>query len=218
MMVCTGCFLFIQNTWKIPGNNLLLAELLLLMCLLYISFHPSSHYSESARHKYIPTRFLEFAFTLPILSVASAGAAGVTDILDLSWIFFSSMLMSLFILCIELHNHKKAVQGIQHTTIDIQASMVLLLNAWLCAIAFLVEFSVLLERAVAMNQRPWAIAAAILILVYHLLYIMAITTYQFCFDVDSHDQFVFFLDSLCILGKYSVTLTIMGGSIAVLEP
>ena len=213
-----GCFLFIQNAWKIPGNNLFLSELLLLMCLFYISFHPSSHYAEHARRKYTTTRFLEFSFTLPLLSVASAGAAGLTDITDMGWIFFSSLFASLFILCIEFHNHKKAMQGKTDTLADMRATNVLLLNVWLCVVAFLMEYIPLLSRATTMQQRPWAIAAAVLTLLYHLTYALGITVYHLCFSLEYHHQFIFCLDWLGVIGKYAVTMTLMVGMVAALDP
>ena len=214
--IFAGCFLFIQHTWKIPGNNLLLAELMLLLCLLYISFHPSSHYANHAKHDYIPKRILEFALTSPLMSVAAASVCGLTDITDTSWIFFTSSFMHLFILCIEFHNHKKVMESIEPDVAEEDAGFVLFLCALLCTIAYLMEQFALLIRATSMEQRPWAIAAGSLMLVYHVVYLVLITILRY-WSIKSRYA-IAWLDALGILQKYSVSLTIMGGGIAVLNP
>ena len=154
--------------------------------------------------------------TTPLLSVASASACGLTDIMDLSWIFFTSLFMHLFILCIEFHNHKKAIQSIAHDSADLQASAVLLISAWLCAIAYLIEQIALLQRAGSMQQRPWAIAAGSLILLYQMFYMGIVTVSRFGLLSSVHS--VVLLDGLGLVQKYTVSLSIMGGAVSILEP
>ena len=154
--------------------------------------------------------------TTPLLSVASASACGLTDVMDTNWIFFTSLFMHLFILCIEFHNHKKAVQSIAHDQADMQASAVLLISAWLCAVAYLIEQISLLQCAAAMQQRPWAIAASSLIMVYQVIYLALITSSRF--GLLSAQNSVVLMDGLGLVQKYTVSLTLMGGAIAILEP
>jgi len=207
-----GCsFLFLQNTWKIPGDNLFLGELLLLMCIFYISFHPSSHYSHHARANYIPTRFLEFVFTLPLLSVACTAACGLSDTDDTNWVFFSSVLLNLFVLCMEFNNHNKMHEETE------PAQYVLLLNAWLCLAAYCMECGIVLDRAGAEQQRPWAIAALILMILYQGLYLLTVSIFQ-VFIKDQKDLFVLMLDVLGMGGKGMVCITLMGGALSALEP
>ena len=213
-IVFAGCFLFLQNTWKIPGNNLFLAELFFLVSFIYISFHPSCHYSQHAREHYMPTRLLEFVFTLPLLSVAAVTAGGLTDIADMNWVFFTSLFMNLFILCIEYHHHKLYMQKIEENPLDQQAIAVLLLNSWLCAVGFIMECSLVLEEALAMQNRTWAIAGVILVVLYHGFYICLITWVQYVERKNYHELLVLFLDLLSVIGKSSICLTLLGGSIA----
>ena len=215
-IVFAGCFLFVQNTWKIPGNNLFLGELLLLISLLYISFYPSSHYSQYARHKYTPMRFLEFAFTLPLLSVGAVAASGLTNMMDMNWVFYASLFMNLFLWCLELRQYHTRVEN---TEDNMEGAAVILLNAWLCCVAFLLECSLVIEQALAVQQRGWAIAGVVLVVLYHVVYLVGVTVFHMIDQSREHHlYFVHFLDAVSLGGKFTVCLSIMGGAISGLEP
>ena len=216
-LVFATCFLFIQHTWHLPSNNLLLGEIWLLSSIFYITFHPASHYSQNARQHYTPTRFLEFAFTMPFLAVAALAAGGLTDVDDLNWVFFTSLFCCLFVLSIEFHTHKQAILKVEPTAADNQAMAILHVNAWLCLVAFLIPCSVATEQALAAGHPAWATAAIVLIMLLHILYLLSITAFQLG-GYDHYALFITVLDSLSACGKCAVTLTIMGGCLSIGAP
>jgi hypothetical protein len=197
-----GSFLFLQNAWRIPGSNLLLGELLLLVSLFYISFHPSSHYAEHARQEYIPTRFVQFSLAFPLLSVAAAGSSGCQDVDALSWIFFTSLLMNLGVLGVELHHHRRIILHEEQQPSDAPATLIMIVNAWLCLVAFLVPASLSVQHS---TQQA---ASSILMLLFHIIYLVGVTVFQVG-GRQHHALFVWFLDAVSILSQSSVSLSVL---------
>jgi hypothetical protein len=214
--VFAACFLFIRGSWRIPGNNLLLVEVWLLCSIFYIMFHPASHYSQNARHRYTPTRFLEFAFTLPLLAVAAVASGGLADVDDLNWVFFTSLFMCFFVLAIEFHNHKRTVLKEdplpEHHHLG---TLVLHFNAWLCLIAFLIPCSRATEQALAAQHPAWGTAATLLVMLFHIFYMLCVTVFSHFLGYEYHTQFISTLDLLSVCGKCAVCLTIVGGCISI---
>ena len=207
--VFAACFLLIRSAWRIPGDNLLLVEVWLLCSIFYIMFHPASHYSQNARHHYTPTRFLEFAFTLPLLSIAAVASCGLADVDDLNWVFFTSLFMCFFVIAIEFHNHKRTVLKQEPLPEHFLGSRVLHVNAWLCLIAFLIPCS----RAT--EQGPgWGTAAAVLVMVFHILYMLCVTCFTHL-GYEYHARFITALDCLSLGGKCAICITIVGGCLSV---
>ena len=106
------------------------------------------------------------------------------------------------------------MQKIEENPLDQQAIAVLLLNSWLCAVGFIMECSLVLEEALAMQNRTWAIAGVILVVLYHGFYLCLITWVQYVERKTYHELLVLFLDLLSVIGKSSICLTLLGGSIA----
>lgn len=217
MLLFACSFLFLQTSWHLPGNNLLLCEIWLISALFYISFHPASHYSEYMRHKYMPTRYLEFAFTLPLLAVASAATAGMTDIEEINWIFFTSLFMCLFLLCAEYHHHSVKVLNAEMDEVHMQATWVLILNALLCLIAFLVPASQTVEKVMAnpyitQKKLEWAPTAFILLILLHVFYFLAVAGHRLWFH-HHHVLMIWILDGISIIGRGTISLIIISGAL-----
>ena len=214
LMIFACSFLFLQTTWRLPGNNLLLCELWLIAALFYISFHPASHYSEYARHKYTPSRFLEFAFSLPLLAVAASGTAGMTDVDELNWIFFTSLFMCLFVLCLEFHHHKTTILKEEPDTLHHQASAVLLLNALFCLVAFLVPAARTVQQGIHVDANlEWGPISLVLLMMLHVLYFLTVAAFRLLSLFETHAIFIFLLDGIGIVGRTAISLVIISGAL-----
>jgi hypothetical protein len=225
LLVFACSFLFLQSAWSLPGNNLLLCELWLMCALFYISFHPASHYSEYARQQYTPTRYLEFAFTLPLLAVAAACAAGMTDVDDVNWIFFSSLFMCLFLLCAEYHHHKILVLKAEADDDHVYATRILILNALFCLVALAVPASRCVEQAMRISEvtewhLEWGPVSLQLLLLLHVVYFLAVAVHRLLpksamcgIEPPSHALIVLLLDGISLIGRALVSLLIISGAL-----
>jgi hypothetical protein len=217
MLVYACSFFFLQSVWRLPGNNLLLCELWLICALFYISFHPASHFSEYERQKYAPKRYLEFAFTLPLLSVAAGASAGMTDVDSVNWLFFTSLFMCLFLLGVEYHHHSTTVLRMEWTEpAHMQTTGVLVLNALLCFVAFLISSIRAVDQAlripqVAQYHLQWAPASLALVIVLHALYFLAVGVHRLLGL--EHAPMHLFLDVLSLVGRGTVSLLILSGAL-----
>lgn len=213
MLLVFACsFLFLQAEWRLPGNHMLLCELWLICTLFYISFHPSSHYSEYARQQYTPTRYLEFAFTLPLLSVAAAAASGMTDVDDINWIFFTSLFMCLFLLCVEYHHHKTTVLLEEADDAFTRATWILLLNALFCLVALLVPAIRCVHQGLQQQKHlEWGPLSLVMLLILHGSYFLAVAVYH-GFHSD-HGMLILLLDGISLVGRTLVSLLIIGGAL-----
>lgn len=225
LLVFACSFLFLQSAWSLPGNNLLLCELWLMCALFYISFHPASHYSEYARQQYTPTRYLEFAFTLPLLAVAAACAAGMTDVDDVNWIFFSSLFMCLFLLCAEYHHHKILVLKAEADDDHVYATRILILNALFCLVALAVPASRCVEQGMRISEvtewhLEWGPVSLQLLLLLHVVYFLAVALHRLLpksamcgIEPPSHALIVLLLDGISLIGRAIVSLLIISGAL-----
>ena len=142
---------------------------------------------------------------MPLLAVSAVGSAGWADVDDLNWCFISSVFMNLCLLCLELHTHKRKV--LLHTTEETTTHTVLLLNAGLCLIGFVMLCSIVLDSTAAS-------APIILILLYHILLFCIVCYYQLMAPLHHHAHFMLALDCLSIVGKCGVSISILAEALA----
>lgn len=174
LTVYATCFLFIQSSWKIPGNNLFLAELFMHVSLFLISMISSSTYSEQARRHIMPMRMGELSLTIPILTVPVLAIGGNTAINEITITFFAVLFTNAFLLLLELDkNSNSTVQWRLEG-----AQVVVLMNAWLCLIPFLIHCALTISRLQDDFGRPWVLLSLVTLVLYELLYVLVITIYN----------------------------------------
>jgi len=219
VIVYATSFLLIQNSWKIPGNNLFLVVIFLLFVAFLFAFLPSSHFSELAKHKIMPLRLGEYVLTIPLLTAASLGVAGNTIITDVTNAFFSVLFTNAFLLLVEAYKKTDVSDSSEDTVVR----RTFLLNAWLCLIPFIMYCSVTIE-SMSKDHYPWALACIVVLLVYEILYVSAVTVYNL---IDYPTQYTsllvlsnnfnrlnFILDFMSVSAQIIICMSVMGGAIA----
>ena len=170
-------FLFMQNSWKIPGNNMFIVEIILLFAIFLIAFLPSSLFSENAKHQNMSLRFLEFTLTAPLLTVPVLAVSGNTSLNDMIVIFFIVSFTNAFVLLLELYKGKSGGAFKLDTT-----GGVLIANAWLCLLPFVIYCSMSISKIQTYEKdniySTWVLVSIIFLLVYEILYILCITIYN----------------------------------------
>jgi hypothetical protein len=223
LAVFAASFLFIQNTWKIPGNNLFLVEILLLFLLFVLSFRTSSHFSEGARRQVMTLRSGEFVLTVPLMASAVLATAGNTVTSEIAVVFFSLAFANAFFLLLEMDkeaHHPYELDGPQG---------VILLNAWLCLVPFVWHCALAiasLEGRVG-AYKAWTLAPIVLLLLYELLYALLTTLYNIALYSEAsrfkvaksdhahyHNALHLALDTLSAAAHASITLCVLGGALA----
>jgi hypothetical protein len=231
LMIYATSFLFIQNTWKIPGNNLFLVEIFLLFVIFVLAFRTSSNFSEGARHQIMSLRSGEFVLTIPLMASAVLATAGNTVASDITVAFFSLAFANTFFLFLEMD--KEAQQNSpKHHYYELSSPQgVILLNAWLCLIPFIMHCSLTISSLVdrAEEYKSWALAPIVILLLYELLYALIITIYNTVlysdpaakyFKVTKNDHVYYYnslhlaLDFLSSSTHASIILCILGGAMA----
>lgn len=231
LAVFSIAFLFIQITWKIPGNNLLLVELVAWLSLFLLATLHASYFAENAVRQILTLRLLETAITIPLFTSAVLAAAGNTNTNDLSLAFFAVLFANSFLLLLDMdkktyHDHHYVLQG---------SHGVLFFNAWLCLIPFLVQCASTLQQANSFSSyKDWSRIAVIVLLVFELGYALGITlsnwfSYSetgrrcarfllatFCAqNAQCTDWLERFMDGLCLVCHSGIILCVMGGAFLV---
>ena len=222
LIVYATSFLLIQNSWKIPGNNLFLVIIFLLFVAFLFSFLPSSHFSELAKHKIMPLRLGEYVLTIPLLTAASLGVAGNTIITDVTNAFFCVLFTNAFLLLAEAYKKNEDSSSSEENAV---VQRTFLLNAWLCLIPFIMYCSVTIERMSYHHHYPWALACIVTLLIYEILYVAAVTVYnlidrptQYTSLLSTHtdhfNQFNLILDFLSVSAQIIICMSVIGGAVA----
>lgn len=233
MVVYAVCFLFIQNSWKVPGNNLFLSELFLLFSIFTVGFFSSSTFSEHAKYQTMPMRNGEFVLTIPFLAAAVLVVSGSTSIHDIIISFFSVFFTNGFLLLLEMDKDSQKNNNKLWTVSTAQWGI--LINSWISVIPFLMHYSLVISALQAEETvyRPWVLASCVGVLLYELCYILSITVYNITIYTSQgkkflvfikyddrdllHSSYVFLhkvLDVLCVGCKGLIYFSIMGGALS----
>ena len=223
--------LVMQNAWGIPMNNLLVFEGLVGMALLLIALGHKLHSSVT-----------QSLFSLPLLAVAVMAALGVSTSSAMTTTAGSIVLSHVMMLWLEDTIEKTsdgsggAVVGDSHSlrghshkrpkhaqkSKDEECSVgVCSLTSWVALVPVLVELSIALDcMRVGIDagypERPWAVAAAVLLLA-HILCVQLICTVYF------HSSMAWFtrddlLELEHITAVSCILLCLLLGSLASLDP
>jgi hypothetical protein len=254
LLVFSICFLFIQTTWKLPGNNLFLVELFLLFAFILIASLKAKNFSENASRQIISLRLVEICLTTSILSVAVLAAAGNTSTNDLSTTFFSILFSNAFLVSLDLeklsyHNdqplstiHQNSVysragvrDAIHQMYTFTQAHGIILLNAWLLMIPFLMHCILTLsDMSEGTKFKAWTVTPVLSLVIFQVLYTLSITLFNWisysksgkifgdkiifsCFKAPItvrmlHRKLEIFLDFLCLANHICITICIVAGA------
>ena len=151
-------YLFMQQTWSLPVNNMLLVECVYVLGLFFVGTY-SMNQVGAGTHVWL----MNMLFTYPLLAVAALGAAGVDSTNTHLAVFFSLVAAGLVMLAATLDEEKSGAR--------------LLTTFWLCFLPFVVLSCVRLQQ---MGELPiarpaWATASLVIVLVVYLLMAVAAT-------------------------------------------
>lgn len=233
LVVFSIAFLFIQITWKIPGNNLFLVQLFIWLTVFLLATLHASYFSENATRQILTLRLVELVITMPLFACAVLAAAGNTSTNDLSIAFFAVLFGNCFLLLLDMEKKTYHDQPyrLQH------AHGIVLLNAWLCLIPFILQCIQTLEKKESTVYSPWTKGAVIVLLLFEVSYALAIALSNWlaysklgnrcaqflqetwCYhDARTSDCLERFMDILCLTCHGGVILCIMGGAFIVFPP
>jgi hypothetical protein len=114
------------------------------------------------------------------------------------------------------------------------AQLVVLMNAWLCLIPFIMHLSLTISSLEAEENKysSWVLISIVTLLVYEIIYVLSITLYSILFYTIKGKKMVEYvggqyktpsyyyilmhqvLDVLCIVCKNCISLSIMGGALS----
>jgi hypothetical protein len=228
MIIYATTFLFLQNSWKIPENNLFLSEVFLLFSIFTIGFFSSSTFSDHAKNQTMPMRIMEFVLTIPFLAAIGLAVSGNTSIHDITTSFFSVMFANGFMLLLEMDKDSH----MDKTWALSSAQWVIMMNAWVSILPFIIHYSIAISalQEEGSEYSPWVLLSTVVILLYELFYLLSISIYNILLysthgkRILSHFNgdrvylaFVFLqqeLDVLCIVCKALIYFGIMGGALS----
>ena len=240
-MVYAAFLLFMQNSWHIPSNNLLAVEVILMLTLFYIGLNPSATYAKEAASSCTPTPFVGAALSVPPLAVAVLVADGVDISTELLQPFFSLFIAYVLLIALEYQTRPATTrpdtgaegEGGRHddgcnNRDCCEAAGVLLLSSWLALVPFVAQCSLVLAGPQPTADRPWAVAALVMLLIYVLLYHCVVTTH--CAVAlrmmagwtpknsnvrlhDLHTWRISALDAIELVAKTGISLTLMIGAL-----
>ena len=143
-------YLFMQPTWDLPMNNVLLVECIYLLSLFFVGSAPKQCSGDSVW-------LVNVVLTYPLLSVAALAAAGVNDTSAHVAVFFSLVLACLALLA-----------AVESDSGDVSQ---LLVTFWLCLLPCVVQCSLRLRWSLA----SWAVAALALTLTFYIVMAVLVT-------------------------------------------
>ena len=124
-------FLFIQSTWSLPVNNLLLVE-----CLLTVSLFVLVTYSVDKGSVVDIARLIEMILTNPLIAISVLSSAGDDNTNSLILVYGTSLL-GLLVLMV---NYIESACG-EHGGMTTGLAAVTQASYWLCMIPFIVQYS-----------------------------------------------------------------------------
>jgi hypothetical protein len=197
LLIFSICFLFIQTTWKLPGNNLFLVELYVLFAFILIASIKAKYFSENASRQIISLRLVEICLTTSLLSVAVLAAAGNTSTDDLTTTFFSILFSNAFLVSLDLeklsHHRDQPLSTVTSSVYSssgmrnsihqmytfTQAQGIILLNAWLLMIPFAMHCVLTLsDMSEGAKYKAWTVTPVLSLLIFQVLYTLSITLFN----------------------------------------
>jgi hypothetical protein len=224
-------FLFMQNTWKIPGNNIFMVEIFFIYSIFLIASTSSSHISESAKRRIMSFRLLEFTLTIPLLTVPVLVASGNTSINDITVVFFTTLFANGFIVFLEIYKDALIKKNSSLNMGNIGG--VILMNIWLCLIPFIMYCSISISKLIQEESKnkyySWTMASVVVLFLYEIIYVLSITFYNLilysnngqrlidscCLPTFSSMQRL--LDIISVVCITSISLCILWGSFAIVS-
>jgi hypothetical protein len=206
-------FLFMQNTWKIPGNNIFMIEIFFIYSIFLIASTCSSHVSESAKRQIMSFRLLEFTMSVPLITVPVLVASGNTSINDITVVFFTTLFANGFIVFLEIYkdvsikNNNNFILG--------NIGRVILINTWLCLIPFImycsISISKLLQEESDNRYYSWTMGSVVVLFIYEIIYALSITIYNLILYSNNGQRFIdsCFLTPLTVLNRNIFSFTSM---------
>jgi hypothetical protein len=217
-------FLFMQNSWKIPGNNMFIVEIFFLFAIFLIAFLPSSYFSENATRQNMSLRFLEFSLTIPLIAVGVLAVSGNTFINDALVVFFCLLFANAFLLLLEIYKSTVASRAMG------DVGVVILTNAWLCLVPFVIYCAISITKLRVEEDKnmyaTWVMVSIAFLLTYELLFCLSITLYNGMLHTErltltSKDMFTwlyFFLDFISVFCSITMELCILCGALLMVIP
>ena len=146
-------FLFIQSTWSLPVNNLLLVE-----CLLAVAMFVLVTYSVEKGSVVDITRLIEMILTNPLIAISVLSSAGDDNTNSLILVY-GTLILGFLILMV---NYIESACSDHVGGMTPGLAGVAQMSYWLCMIPFIVQFSFRFHYMViesTVSQPAWSIAA-----------------------------------------------------------
>jgi len=157
-------FLFIQNQWNIPFNNLILVEALYLISFLLINI-----FTVKQHHMHLAIHFFNTMLTNPLIAVSVLSVLGQDNTMSLLFVFFTVTIANAFLVLLNNENAVMDMSSSQYVATFVGKSI---WAYWICMLPFQVECSLRFEYMLLESplQYPtWAVVGVALLFIFFSL-------------------------------------------------
>jgi hypothetical protein len=158
-------FLFIQNQWNIPFNNLILVEALYLISFLLINL-----LTVKQHHMHLAIHFFNTMLTNPLIAVSVLSVLGQDNTMSLLFVFFTLTIANAFLV---LLNNENAVMDTMSSSQYVASFVGKSVWAyWICMLPFQVECSLRFEYMLfesPLQYPTWALTGVALLFLFFSL-------------------------------------------------
>ena len=160
-------FLFMQSTWTLPINNLLLVECIYVLALFFVGTY-STHDSEGKHLEDVHENvwLVSLVVTLPLMGVSALAASGEDNTTVHLTVFFSLILASFVMVVAILETQERESAGTVY--------VVLLATFWLCMVPLVLLCCARLQRMLSSDSNNgtvvlWAVITLFVLLIFFLI-------------------------------------------------